>query len=84
MQIGKIPGVGGGRQFDNSYFRKLLALQDPATGAFKRGGLPSDIVLATSAETRPIVQEYAADNARFLRDFHDAYFKLTSLGYSSA
>lgn len=80
MQIGRIPGVGGGTEFNNRYYINLLSLQD-AAGNFRRGGLPSDVELLRHAETRSVVEELAASNDLFLREFHDVYVKLTSLGY---
>jgi L-ascorbate peroxidase len=62
--------------FDNAYFRRLLAGDDdPATGL-----LPSDRALLDDPELRPLVEAYARDEARFCRDFADAYRRLTWLG----
>jgi hypothetical protein len=71
MQIGRIPGVGGA-VFDNGYYQALLR---------DGSGLGSDRQLL-NPRTRPIVDEYAANNQRFLNDFRTAYIKLMSFGYS--
>ena len=72
LQIGRIPGVGGDT-FDNSYYQALLSF---------RPGLGSDIELVRSDETRPMVEDYAADNGKFVREFRDTYTKLVNLGYA--
>ena len=42
--------------------------------------LPSDIALIQDKKWRPIVKEYAADQALFFKEFTAAYTKLTELG----
>ena len=42
--------------------------------------LPSDIVLKADPGFSKYVDEYAADNKLFFRDFSDAFAKLTELG----
>ncbi|HEY7030099.1 MAG TPA: peroxidase family protein [Thermomicrobiales bacterium] len=62
--------------FSNDYFVQLLGQDDdPATGL-----LPSDRALLDDPESRPYVELYARDEAAFLRDFADAYRRLTWLG----
>jgi Peroxidase len=72
MQIGRIAGVVGD-VFDNSYYQALLSHQP---------GLRSDAELVRNDETKAIVEELAADNGKFVREFRDAYVALTSLGYT--
>jgi Peroxidase len=72
VQIGRIAGVGGDR-FDNGYYKALLSF---------RPGLQSDVELVRSDETKPIVEEFANDNDKFVREFRTAYTKLMSLGYA--
>ena len=72
-QIGRIPGVGGD-VFDNSYYKALLAFEP---------GLGTDIELVRREETRPMVEEYAADRTRFADDFRAAYTKLSNLGHTA-
>ena len=42
--------------------------------------LPSDLALIQGKNFRPFVQQYAKDNALFVKDFVAAYTKLTELG----
>jgi L-ascorbate peroxidase len=63
--------------FSNSYYIELLA--HPADGKM----LPSDEALLRDPELRELVELYAANEARFLSDFADAYRRLTWLGYAS-
>ena len=81
LQIGRIPGVGGGSVFNNRYYQNLLSLRNPA-GGFRHGGLPSDIELLRNPETQRVVAALAADNLQFVTEFHAVYLKLTSLGYA--
>lgn len=73
MQIGRIPGVGGD-VFDNNYYKALLSFQP---------GLGTDIELVRREETRGMVEEYAGDNGKFVRDFRAAYTKLANLGHTA-
>jgi L-ascorbate peroxidase len=62
--------------FSNDYFVRLLGQDhDPETGL-----LPSDRALLDDPELRPFVELYARDEAAFLRDFADAFRRLTWLG----
>lgn len=72
MQIGRISGVGGA-QFDNGYYKNILASDV---------GLGTDQAIASDAETRPIVQELARDNRKFVNEFRTAYVKLTEFGHA--
>ena len=62
--------------FSNSYFRQLLAGEDPPG----TGLLPADRALLDDPDARAYVELYARDEARFFRDFRDAYRRLTWLG----
>jgi adenylate cyclase len=62
--------------FSNSYYRHLLA---PAA-ADGLASLNPDRILPGDPETRALVEEYAADQSAFFRDFAAAYVKLTLLG----
>ncbi len=62
--------------FSNSYFRQLLAGEDPPG----TGLLPADRALLDDPDARAFVELYARDEARFFRDFRDAYRRLTWLG----
>jgi adenylate cyclase len=64
--------------FNNSYFQRLL---DPGT-CDRVTLLATDAALASDPECRPIVEQYAADQAAFFRDFAEAYRKMTILGSS--
>ena len=70
VQIGRIGGVGGA-SFDNSYYRSLLESD--------RVGLGTDQALVRDPETRPIVQEFAANNQKFVDEFRTTYVKLSNL-----
>jgi len=63
------PGAEGSPRFDNSYFTKLLD-----------GSLPSDAFLLADAETRLLVEEYAASEATFFVDYAAAHDELSRLG----
>jgi L-ascorbate peroxidase len=63
--------------FSNAYFVQLLARTEPAL-------LGTDTALLDDPELRPFVELYAADEARFLADFADAFRRLTWLGYDVA
>jgi len=78
-------------KFDNEYFRNLvqkrwvqrkwkgnLQYTDEETGSLTM--LPTDIALIEDANFRPIVDEYAADQKAFFRDFSSAFSRLTCLG----
>jgi Peroxidase len=74
VQIGRIPGVSSSN-FDNDYYQSLLRGE---------GGLGSDRTLLLEP-ARALVEEYAnadSGNAKFLKDFRNAYVKLTSFGYA--
>jgi hypothetical protein len=74
VQIGRIPGVASAN-FDNGYYQSLLRGE---------GGLGSDKSLLLEP-TRSMVKEFAdANNGidKFLKEFRDAYVKLTSFGHS--
>src|SRR5947207_14334491 len=58
--------------FTNAYFTQLLA--QPAL-------LNTDTALIDDPELRPFVELYAANEARFLADFADAFRRLTWLGH---
>jgi L-ascorbate peroxidase len=62
--------------FSNSYFQQLLAGEDPPG----TGLLPADRALLDDPDARAFVELYARDEARFFRDFRDAYRRLTWLG----
>ena len=62
--------------FSNDYFVRLIE-QDEAPDL---GLLPSDRALLDDPELRPYVELYAQDEAAFLRDFADAFRRLTWLG----
>jgi L-ascorbate peroxidase len=59
--------------FSNSYYVQLLAQTESAL-------LGTDTALLDDPELRPFVELYAADEARFLADFADAFRRLTWLG----
>jgi hypothetical protein len=59
---------------DNEYFRNILR---PAEGLLL---LPSDKALGEDEETRPWVELYASDLARFHADYARAHAKLSELG----
>ena len=66
------PGSEGAPRFDNSYFTMLLD-----------GSLPSasdDAFLLADAETRLLVEEYAASEATFFVDYAAAHDELSRLG----
>mmetsp|Transcript_41723 Transcript_41723/g.100069 ORF Transcript_41723/g.100069 Transcript_41723/m.100069 type:complete len:414 (-) Transcript_41723:53-1294(-) len=78
-------------QFDNTYFKLLLGLdwvprkwdgplqyEDTATGKLMM--LPTDLVLTEDPKFRPVVEEYAKDQAAFFRDFGSACSRLFALG----
>merc|ERR1712138_166303 len=46
--------------------------------------LPTDLALKTDPVFRPMVEEYAADEALFFKDFAAAFAKLLSLGCPKA
>jgi L-ascorbate peroxidase len=60
--------------FSNGYFVQLLAQTES-------GLLGTDTALLDDPELRPLVELYAADEARFRADFADAFRRLTWLGY---
>jgi L-ascorbate peroxidase len=60
--------------FSNAYFVELLALSEGTRL------LPTDGALLLDPELRAFVELYAADEARFLTDFGDAFRRLTWLG----
>ena len=62
--------------FSNSYYQQLLAGEDPPG----TGLLPADRALLDDPDARAFVELYARDEARFFRDFRDAYRRLTWLG----
>ncbi|GLC57294.1 hypothetical protein PLESTB_001208700 [Pleodorina starrii] len=75
-------GFGDPTRFDNEYYQSLLRRpwtnkDDPMASMI---GLPSDHVLPDDPECLPYIQQYAADQEAFFRDFSAAYVKLTSLG----
>lgn len=43
-------------------------------------GIPTDHVLPDSPACRPFIEEYAADQQLFFRDFAAAFAKMTELG----
>ena len=51
-----------------------------SSGLGARAGLESDRSLGEDVECLPIIREYAADQARFFRDFAEAYVKMGMLG----
>ena len=63
------PGADGSPRFDNSYFSRLL-----------EGSLPQDAFLLADAETRLLVEEYAASEATFFVDYAAAHDELSRLG----
>eukprot|EP00884_Botryococcus_braunii_P020293 jgi/Botrbrau1/6948/Bobra.0215s0025.1 len=77
-------GFGEPLKFDNVYYKELLKKPwaDPSNDMASMIGLPSDKVLPDDPICRPIIEEYAADEALFFRDFSNAYLKLTTLGAS--
>ena len=69
--------------FDNAYYTALLQKPWAAPNADSMAqmiGLPSDHVLPDDPECQPVIKMYAADQARFYKDFAAAYQKLTMLG----
>lgn len=68
--MGRIGGVSG-IEFNNGYYRGILESD--------RVGLGTDQALARDPETRSLVEEYAADNSKFVGDFRTAYVKLMNL-----
>lgn len=79
--------------FDNEYFRNLLEkkwvpkkyegnpmFEDAETG--KLGMLPTDIALIEDPDFKKWVEVYAADEARFFKDFSAAFGKLMANGTS--
>jgi L-ascorbate peroxidase len=62
--------------FSNSYYAELLSTPE-------RSNLPTDTSMLDDPELRPYVELYAADQARFLSDFADAFRRLTWLGYQA-
>lgn len=67
----------------------LLPLSlSPAAGAFHMcaasfacaAGIPTDHVLPDNPTCRPFIEEYAADQQLFFRDFAAAFAKMTELG----
>jgi len=77
-------------RFDNEYFVNLVARQwkqrkwdgplqyEDETGKLMM--LPTDLALIQDASFRKWVELYAKDQARFFKDFAEAYGKLLSLG----
>jgi len=78
-------------RFDNEYFINLvsrewrprkwdgpLQYEDVQTGKLMM--LPTDLALIQDPAFRKYVEIYAADQARFFKDFADAYGKLLALG----
>jgi len=76
--------------FNNQYYILLKGLKwtvDPKAGKFQYADpsgklmmLPSDLVLLEDASFKKYVDEYAADNRLFFRDFAAAFQKLEELG----
>eukprot|EP00877_Chromochloris_zofingiensis_P009779 jgi/Chrzof1/5054/Cz15g10020.t1 len=75
-------GFGDPVTFDNAYYSALLqkpwlnTKDEMATHI----GLPSDHALPEDAECNAMIQEYAADQQAFFRDFAGAYAKLSITG----
>ena len=64
--------------FSNSYFKILVNKDDPHHDSL----LPSDRVLMKDPKLLSLVQQYAADEELFFKDFREAYKRLTWLGQS--
>jgi hypothetical protein len=76
--LGKVRGVPFTEDlftFSNSYFRRLLSDAHDEKLAL----LASDRALLGDPECRALVEEYAADQGAFFRDFAGAYVKLTAV-----
>jgi catalase (peroxidase I) len=71
LQIGRITGIGGA-VWDNGYYKTILA--------DSRVGLDTDKALVKDPETKLIVEEFANENGKFLKEFRNTYVKLTTLG----
>ena len=80
--------------FDNTYFKEMLAKtyeketvaetgcpqhRDPKAGTIM---LISDLALLADPAFRPVVEEYATDEAAFFKDFTSAWVKLQENGVS--
>nr|BAK06482.1 predicted protein [Hordeum vulgare subsp. vulgare] len=59
-----------GQKLDNSYYQELLA---------RRSLLTSDNTLAMDPQTRPLVEQYAKDDALFQKRFGEAMQKVSTL-----
>ena len=59
-----------GEKLDNAYYQELLA---------RRGLLTSDNTLALDPQTRPLVEQYAKDDALFQQRFGEAMQKVSKL-----
>ena len=68
------PGCEGSPRFDNSYFTRLL------DGSLPPSALEADAFLLADAETRLLVEEYAASEAAFFVDYAAAHDELSRLG----
>ncbi len=65
--------------FSNSYFKNLAKKDLPAhLGRFK-----SDEALTEDSSLQKYVDQYAADEELFFRDFKESYIKMTNLGFKS-
>lgn len=76
-------GFGDPVTFDNTYYKTLLEAPwaHPKSEMDTHIGLPSDHALPTSAELRPMIEEYAANQAKFYTDFVASYVKMVGLGW---
>lgn len=75
-------GYGDPLTFDNTYYKTLLKKpwEDKNDPMGEHIGIPTDHVLPYNQVCLPIIEEYAADQDLFLRDFEAAYLKMSSLG----
>jgi L-ascorbate peroxidase len=75
-------GFGDPVTFDNAYYTGLLAKPwaEPNNPMADHVGLPSDHALPEDPDCLVIIEEYAADNEAFKRDFAAAYQKLACTG----
>ncbi|KAI7836016.1 hypothetical protein COHA_010100 [Chlorella ohadii] len=75
-------GYGDPVTFDNTYYKTLLDKPWERVSADMAAhiGIPTDHVLPDNPTCRPFIEEYAADQQLFFRDFAAAFAKMTELG----
>lgn len=79
-------GFGAPDKFDNYYFQALLKRPwlNRTDSMALMIGIASDHVLPDDRECLVHIEEFAADNAKFLTEFEQAYLKMTTLGIARA